>query len=555
MAVIAAILKLAGALGVFLYGMKVMSEAIQKVAGHKLQLILYHMTSNRVTAVLSGFIITSIVQSSSATTVMIVSFVHASLLSLTQAIGMIMGANIGTTVTTWIVSFFGFKFSFSAITLPIIGIGLPFFFSKKEKHKHFGEVLIGFGILFLGLAFLKTSVPDIKNNPEILAFVENYSNMDYLSYFLFIILGALLTITVQSSSAAMAITVTMAFKGWISFPVAAAIVLGENIGTTITAYLASLTANIQAKRAARAHFLFNIFGVLWILPIFPFFLILLQSIVPWDSSLQENIPLNLSLFHTSFNVINTLISISFVSLFAKIVTKMVKDKPQTESSGYSFEYISTPIMETPELDIFAAKNEIRKMAILSENMLKKFLIIFADEKKYYSNLLTDLKKMEETSDQMQIAISQYLSKCSHGGITSTTSDNINSMIRIVNEIESICDSCYILSLFWDKKIKNNFSFSKNSKIEIADYSKVIIDFLQMNKKALTEEKIDLDTAFLLEEQINEKRIVLSRITRKKIQEEKASDIKSDLLYIDIIRVLEHIGNKSLNIAQALSKII
>ena len=264
--VIKGVLSILGSLGVFLYGMRVMSDGIQNVAGERLQQILNTMTKNKFLAILTGFIITSLVQSSSATTVMVVSFVNASLLNLTQAIGVIMGANIGTTITTWIVSIVGFKFKISAIALPIVGIGLPLIFSKLKKRRDLGEVLIGFGMLFLGLMFLKQSVPDIKQHPEVLSFLQNFTSLPYFwSLLFFIFVGTILTIVVQSSSAAMAITVTIAAFGWIDFPTAAAIVLGENIGTTITAYLASVGANVNARRAARAHFLFNVFGVLWML--------------------------------------------------------------------------------------------------------------------------------------------------------------------------------------------------------------------------------------------------------------------------------------------------
>lgn len=283
---ISTIFKLLGSLGVFLYGMRVMSDGLQKVAGNKLQSVLNYMTNNRIAAVLTGFIITSLIQSSSATTVMIVSFVNANLLTLTQAIGVIMGANIGTTVTTWIISFIGFKFEISAIALPIVGIGLPFIFSKYKRRRDFGEILIGFGLLFLGLMFMKSSVPDINSNPEVLEFLKHYTDLGFLSFLIFVAVGTVLTIIVQSSSAAMAVTITMAFMGWINFITAAAIVLGENIGTTITTYLASIGTNVNARRAARAHFLFNILGVIWMAFIFQYFTKFILNIAPWNSSLH-----------------------------------------------------------------------------------------------------------------------------------------------------------------------------------------------------------------------------------------------------------------------------
>ena len=304
MSVISGILEILGSLGVFLFGMKVMSEGIQKTAGEKLRRILETMTTNRFAGVFTGFIITCLVQSSSATTVMVVSFVNAGLLNLMQSIGVIMGANIGTTITGWMVSILGFKFKIASIALPAIGIGLPLYFSKKNKLRDYGEVLIGFGLLFLGLMFLKSSVPDIKSNPEVLEFLAGWSGYGFPSRIIFVVVGILLTIIVQSSSAAMTITITMAAMGWIDFPTACAVVLGENIGTTITAYLASIPGNVSAKRAARAHMIFNFAGTLWMFILFVPFLQLVDYLAPGDPTIAEDIPIHMALFHTIFNITN-----------------------------------------------------------------------------------------------------------------------------------------------------------------------------------------------------------------------------------------------------------
>lgn len=264
-------LKLIGSLGVFLFGMKLMSEALQKVAGNKMRQILSAMTSNRVKGVITGILITAIIQSSSATTVMVVSFVNAGLLSLIESIGVIMGANVGTTVTAWLISILGFKISMAEISLPLIGLCLPLLFSGKRSRKSWGELIIGFGLLFIGLEFLKNAMPDLHKNPEIFTFLKEYTDMGYASYILFMLIGTVLTILIQSSSATMALTLVMCANGWISFEIAASMVLGENIGTTVTANLAAVVANTTAKRAALAHFVFNFFGVLWVLAIFPIF--------------------------------------------------------------------------------------------------------------------------------------------------------------------------------------------------------------------------------------------------------------------------------------------
>ena len=428
------IFKLLGALGVFLYGMRVMSEGIQKVAGKKMQSILNYMTANRAVAVLTGFLITGLVQSSSATTVMVVSFVNASLLTLTQAIGVVMGANIGTTVTTWIVAVIGFKFKITAIALPIVGIGLPFMFSKYKKRRDIGDILIGFGLLFLGLMFLKSSVPDIRSNPEVLEFLKNYTELGFISFVIFVIVGSILTIIVQSSSAAMAITVTMAFMGWIGFETAAAIVLGENIGTTVTAYLASIGTSVNARRTARAHFLFNFFGVIWMAFIFRYFTAFILKIAPWNSNLQENLPLNLSLFHTVFNIINTLICLPFIAQFAKLVNILVKAKESDLSKEYKLKYISTGLQDTAQMNIQTAKIELTKMALVIEKMFTTFLDVFRHPDKKMGSIVEEVKEMENLTDQMQEEITKFLVECSKEELSERSVMNVNAMMRVVNEL-------------------------------------------------------------------------------------------------------------------------
>ncbi len=330
------ILTLFGALGLFLYGMKVMSDALMELAGDRMRNILATTTSNRVFAVLTGFTITAIIQSSSATTLMVVSFTNASLLTLSEAIGVIMGANIGTTVTAWLISILGFKVKMSAIALPLVGIGFILSMNKKRNLQNWGYFIIGFAVLFIGLQFLKDSVPDIRNNPEILAFLSDYTSMGYASVLLFLLIGTLLTVIVQSSSATMALTLLMTYEGWIPFDMAAAMVLGENIGTTITANLAALVASFQAKRAARAHFIFNILGVIWMLILFFPFLQGISAVVTrieGASPFMEAtaIPVALSLFHTCFNIINTSVLLGFIKYIARIVERMVPEVVEVEA--------------------------------------------------------------------------------------------------------------------------------------------------------------------------------------------------------------------------------
>ena len=549
-----AFFQLAGALGIFLYGMKVMSDGIQKVAGSRLQKILNYMTRNRFVAVLTGFFITALVQSSSATTVMIVSFVNASLLNLTQAIGVIMGANIGTTVTTWIVSFIGFKFKITAIAVPIIGVGLPFIMSKRRKNKDWGEVLIGFGLLFLGLSFLKAAVPDIKHHPEILEFLRHWTNYGFFSYLFFVMVGTVLTVIVQSSSAAMAITVTMAYKGWIDFPTAAAIVLGENIGTTITAFLASIGANVNAKRAARAHMLFNILGVVWISIIFVPFTKLVTLIAPWDSSLQSNLPLNLSLFHTMFNIINTLVFLSFVPQFAKIVQKLVKEKKSDRDRVYKLQYIKSGVQNTPQLNLIKAKEEIVKMAEVTEEMFNTFQEVFNNPDKNMGSFVEKLRDQEDLTDQMQMEISKFLVECTNDDLGETSIKNVNALMRVVHELESVADSCFRLMLFTEKKYNEKIKLHPNSRNEVKRISKLVSEFISFYRTNLNKHlhREDLNLAYKLEEQIDNLRDTLKRESRHRIQD--GANVKSELLYIDMIRHFEHIGDNSLNIAEALREI-
>ena len=392
------LLTLLGSLGLFLYGMKVMSDSLMLLAGDRMRGILATATSNRFFAMLTGFLITAAIQSSSATTLMVVSFVNASLLSLTAAVGVIMGANIGTTVTAWLITILGFKIKMSAIALPLVGVGFLLSISKYEKSKLWGSFIIGFAVLFIGLQFLQDSVPDIAHNPEMLAFLSEYSTKGYLSVLIFLVIGTALTLVIQSSSATMALTLLMCHEGWIAFDMAAAMVLGQNIGTTITANIAALVGNYHAKRAAIAHLIFNVLGVIWILAMFYPFINAIADIVahtegasPLRSAVA--IPVALSLFHTVFNILNTVALIGFVTLIVKIVTILVPevkekeieiDQPQflTESS---LQYTETGIkaltdesvrlLENAAYKVFAHGLGVHRHDIESTESINKILIL------------------------------------------------------------------------------------------------------------------------------------------------------------------------------------
>ena len=549
-------LNILGALGVFLFGMKVMSEGIQKTAGNRLRNILSYMTQNRVAGVFTGFLTTCLVQSSSATTVMVISFVNAGLLTLTESIGIIMGANIGTTITGWLIAILGFKFKISSIALPAIGIGLPLIFSKTTKRKNVGEIFVGFGLLFLGLKFLKNSVPDIKNNPEVLQFLSSYTDLGIFSIFIFIIVGVFLTIIVQSSSAAMTITITMAFKGWIDFPTAAALVLGENIGTTITAYLASLGANYHAKRTARAHMIFNVFGVVWMLIAFKFFIPFIDYIIPGDPSNPENIPVHLSMFHTLFNIFNVLLLIWFVPHIARIVKKMIKPTEEEKADvQYKLEYFSTGVQPVPEIAIIEAKKEVIKMSSLIKKMLNLFEKTFKKEENISKSIILG-RKMESTSDQMQEQISTYLAECTKHELSYSSSKEAAAMIRLTNELESIGDSCLNLFLQIEKNNEELMFTDKMNKEILQLYSMVIKfvqwnnSFIENNLKCMTD--IDLNKSVEYENEIDDIRNRFIDASRERLSLE--SNSKGELFYIDIIKHLEHIGDYSLNISQALEQI-
>jgi len=545
------IFEIIGSLGLFLYGMNVMSDGLQKAAGERLQSVLNFMTRNRVSAVITGFLITSIIQSSSATTVMVVSFVNAQLLNLIQAIGVIMGANIGTTITGWLVALLGFKFKISALAIPIIGIGMPLFFSKKSRHNDLGQVLIGFGLLFLGLDLLKGSVPDIKSNPAFLEFLSNYSHLGFLSFLIFVLVGTLLTIVVQSSSAAMAITLTMAYAGWIDLYTAAAIVLGENIGTTITAFLASIGTSVNAKRASRAHLMFNVLGVVWMAILFRPFLAVVEMIVPGELTDPSGIPARLAMFHTLFNTVNTLLWIGFIGVLAKLVEKMVPDHGDTLSDTYQLKYISGPMQDIPELNLLNAKVELAKMAAILETMYAKFLDVFRNPDAKRAEEVEAVKKMEDYTDQMQEKLSAYLAKCSKEELNEESAFHVVLMMRIVNELESIGDSIYNLILLSQRRHDKNIVLDAKAIEEILPYTEKVQTFISFIKQHLNEplSEEELTEAKAIEDEIDRTRNTLNKSARARLRD--AGNVKGELMIIDMVRHMEHIGDYSINVAEAL----
>ena len=551
-------LKLIGSLGLFLYGMKIMSEGLQKVAGDRLRSILTAMTTNRVTGVLTGVLITALIQSSSATTVMVVSFVNAGLLTLAESISVIMGANIGTTVTAWIISIFGFKVDMAAFALPLLAIALPLIFSGKSNRKSIGEFIFGFSFLFMGLSYLKANAPDLNANPEMLAFVQNYTDMGFFSILLFLFIGTILTMIVQASAATMAITLIMCANGWISLELGAALVLGENIGTTITANLAALTANTQAKRAALAHFVFNVFGVIWVLIIFHPFMELVNWVV--DTFFQSNNPevaisYKLSAFHSIFNICNVCILIWGVKLIERTVCALIHPKEEDEEPRLRF--ITGGMLSTAELSILQARKEIHLFAERTHRMFGMVQDLMHTEKDDdFNKLFSRVEKYENISDNMELEIANYLNQVSEGRLSSESMLQIRAMLREVTEIESIGDSCYNLARTINRKRQTNQDFTEKQYEHIHFMMKLTDDALAQMIVVVEKpehQSIDINKSFNIENEINNYRNQLKNQNILDVNN-KEYDYQMGVYYMDIIAECEKLGDYVVNVVEASSDV-
>ena len=555
-------LNLIGSLGLFLYGMKMMSESLQKVAGDKIRAILSSMTSNRFFGILTGFLVTALIQSSSATTVMVVSFVNAGLLSLVQSIGVIMGANIGTTVTAWLISLLGFKFSVIQMAIPLIGIGFPLLFSRKQSPKFWGEFLIGFSLLFIGLEFLKISVPRIDQNPEMFAFLSSYTNMGFLSILLFLGIGTLLTIAIQSSSAIMALTLVMCNQGWISFDMAAAMVLGENIGTTITANIASIIGNVSAKRAARAHFFFNIIGVLWMLAIFYPFTNAIANILqyftgssPYNKS--NDIPIALSIFHSSFNLINTLILVWFTPLLVKLVTWVTPAK-KDDDEDFRLVHINIGLMTTAELSLVQAHKEVISYAKRTQRMFGFVRQLFAETNdKEFDSLYQRIEKYEGISDRVEIEIATYLNKVSTYELSDESSRKLQALFRIISEIESIADSTFSLARTLKRKREQKIWFNQEMRDNLNKMFYLLDEALNIMKGNLEVSQrnvsINLGPVYDVEDRIDEFTIFLKEDHIKNIESNKYK-YQAGVIYSDLFNEAEKMGDYIINVSEAIAGI-
>ena len=567
------IFTLLGALGMFLYGMNLMSSGLQKAAGDRLRGFLSAMTSSPLKRVLTGLGITSIIQSSSATTVMVVSFVNAGLLTLVQAIGVIMGANIGTTVTAWMVAFLGFKADISILAIPLMLFGFLFSNSKKNQHKNIGELIVGFSLLFLGLSFMKDSVPDLSETPQVLEFVKDWSSYGFGSVLIFLVFGTILTLVLQSSSATMAITLIMLSMGYIPFTMACAMVLGENIGTTITANIAASVGNTSAKRAAMSHTIFNVFGVIWALILFTPFLGLVGWIiesfglpnpakegfsVPSPTSPESTAALyGLSMLHTLFNTINTCILIWCTGLIEKAVTKIVKAPANQEKDVFRLKYIEAGPLATPELATEQAFNEIVHFAQISKRGLgyAREAINETDADKF-EELRSKLVKYEEISDRIEYEIAQFLNAVSSDEVSEKTSVEIKAMYKVIGELESLGDSGETISRILSrrnikKQVFDEDSIKKlNQLIDLVDKAyDVMITNMEL---AFNGKLVEISNAYAAEDHINTLRNNLRDATIEEIDRDKKS-YHTSVYFMDIVSELERMGDYMINISQSLHR--
>ena len=566
----------------FLYGMNLMSSGLQKAAGDRLRGLLSAMTSNPFNGILTGLGITSVIQSSSATTVMVVSFVNAGLLTLAQAISVIMGANIGTTVTAWLVSWLGFKADISILAVPLMALGFIMSISKKSQRRNISELIVGFSLLFLGLSLMKNSVPDLQQTPEVLSFIQGWQGHGFGSVIIFLLFGTILTLILQSSSATMALTLIMLNMGWIRFDMACAMVLGENIGTTITANIAAAVGNTSAKRSALAHTVFNVFGVIWALITFPFFLRFIgfitenlfgvpnpaseDFIVEVSKDADGNILQNdtqtaalygLSMLHTLFNTINTLILIWLIPVIEKIVCTIIKESKNQENENFRLKYISAGPMATPELASEQALDEIIHFAQISKNgMLYAKDAINENDSDKFETLREKLVKYEEIADRIEHEIAAFLNALSAEEISQSTSVKVKALYKIIGELESLGDSGETISRILSRKNIHNKKFDAETIKKLnnmADYILNAYDVMIENLNAAKNSALsEISNAYNAEDRINSLRNNLRDAEIEDI-ENGSKNYQTSVYYIDIVNEMERMGDFMINVSQDLER--
>ena len=545
-----------GGLGLFLLGIKTMSEGLQKAAGDGLRSMLKIITGNRFAGVITGFLITALIQSSSATTVMVVSFVNAGLISLVQSVGVIMGANIGTTITGWLVALIGFKLKIVTLALPAVGIGFFLRFLKTQRMTYWGEVLMGFGLLFLGLDFMKGSFSHLREAGAIVEWMTRFQGAGFGNLILVIFVGAAVTMIIQSSSATMAITMALAGEGLINFPTAAALILGENIGTTITANIAAIGASVNAKRTARAHTLFNIFGVIWIVFAFGFFLKFVDTIVPGEvfsadlGVRAKAIPDHMAAFHTLFNVTNTLVLLPFVKLIAFAATKLVSGSEETHK--YQLKYIDSRLMATPSLALDGARQEMTRMAEKALWMFETVMEVIRSPKAKLGPVVEEVQRAEHLVDLLEKEITDFVSHIARNSISQNQSREISAMINSASDLERIGDHCERLLDLARRKYDKKLEFSESALKDIDEIAGKVHDFLVLLKDNIAKPRTNImPDADFIEDGIDAMRDKMRKEHIRRLNE-GACEVNPGLLFIDLLTSFEKIGDHAYNIAEAIS---
>jgi len=555
--VIERLLVIAGGLCLFLYGMKVMSDGIQQSAGARLQGVLRFMTGHRLSAVLTGCGVTAIIQSSSATTVMVVAFVNTGLLTLKQAIGVIMGANIGTTVTAWIVSLIGFNFSISALALSMIGVGF-ICSSVKWKYKQLGNMVMGLGILFLGLELLTNAMPGV--DADDLQFIQKFQGTGLALVFGGFFIGLVITLILHSSSASTAIVITMAHNGLIGMEFSAAMVLGANVGTTIDALIASIGANTSGKRAALVHILFNVIGSIWAVFLLTPLLDFVDFITPQAN--VTSITFRIAMFHTIFNLLNTILFLPFVSQLAGLVSFLIKDKESEKDKekdkylSYKFPYLAASMRQTPEFNILRAEKEIRDLAALAFKMYSTLRKIISTLSEYSEDsikpIIEDLQIKEDYADQMREELTGFLLKCTRQQLNPRSEYNIALLFRIIADLEDMTDSCYSISLLLQRSVRKHRIFKKTELEALYPYMGIVEEFLIFVGDHLGGKLAEEQTRYAreIENEIDLSRNKLRKLGQKRIEE--GEDVSTELLFIDLVRRIERIGDYCNGISSALA---
>ncbi|CAM5202971.1 Na/Pi cotransporter family protein [Alishewanella longhuensis] len=557
-------LQLVGSLGIFIFGMKIFSEGLQKIAGNRLKGILSGMTRNRLTGVLTGFATTAITQSSTTTTVMAVTFVNAGLLTFVQSTGVIMGANIGTTITAWMVALFGFKFKITSIAVAVIGVFFAFLFSKNTRLRNIAEAMVGFGILFIGLDFIKGAVPDINSNPAIFAFLDGFTQYGYFSLLLFVLVGTVLTLLTQSSSAATAITLVMVFEGWISFPIAAAMILGENIGTTVTANIAALVGNVHAKRAARFHFFFNVIGVLWMLAlIYPalhlidytmqYFTGSSASVMAGGADTRDTAALGLSLFHTSFNVLNVVFLFAFIPYLVRFVEYIQPDRGGKDEE-FHLRHISAGVMTSPGLSITQAQKEIQHFAEVIDKMHDSVTELLFDPTADKTALVDKVRKYEDATDVLEIEISDYLVGVSeHTNLEHWMTERIRFMQTAINDMERVADIYYQVAKLVERMAETQSVWPEPATAEMQQMMlalKAAIATMKLNT-AKEPGAVSMKEALVREDHIDKLRDEYRDNHYKRLESGDYAP-RAGVIFIDMLNRLERIGDHILNVNESAS---